>query len=110
MPAISEILSITALAAKDYKMIVFIGKDKPDGEKIRSGNRDKHLAMMKELKKKGLIYFAGPFIDDHGKMSGSLIIFDTQDMDMVRDIMAADPYVRSGLFSAREISRLRKVL
>ncbi len=91
-------------------MIVFIGKDKSGGEKIRAGNRDKHLTMMKELKKKGLIYFAGPFINDHGKMSGSLIIFNTEDMDLVRDIMSNDPYVCSGLFSAREISRLKKVL
>jgi len=91
-------------------MIVFIGKDKPEAETIRAGNRDRHLAMMKELKKKGLIYFAGPFISDLGKMSGSLIIFDTEDMDLVKDIMSRDPYVCSGLFSAREISRIKKVL
>ncbi len=91
-------------------MIIFIGKDRPDGEKIRTGNRDKHLIMLKELKKNGLIYFAGPFISDQGKMSGSLIIFDTEDMGLVREIMSNDPYVRSGLFAAREISRLDKVI
>jgi uncharacterized protein YciI len=91
-------------------MIVFIGKDKSDGEKIRAGKRDRHLAMMRELKKKGLIFFAGPFINDHGQMSGSLIIFDTEDMDMVKEIMSQDPYVCAGLFSAREISRIKRVL
>ncbi|RQD57644.1 MAG: YciI family protein [Desulfonatronovibrio sp. MSAO_Bac4] len=91
-------------------MIVFIGKDKPESEKIRAANREKHVAMMKELQKKGLIYFAGPFVDDLGKMSGSLIIFNTEDKKMIQDIMGNDPYVKAGLFAARDISRVKKVL
>ena len=87
-------------------MIVFIGKDKPDGEKIRAGQRRPHRTMIRALKKKKLISFTGPFISDLGKISGSVVIFNTQDMDLVREIMSLDPYVRSGLFSAREISRL----
>lgn len=91
-------------------MIVFIGKDKPESEKIRTANREEHVSMMKELQKKGLIYFAGPFIDDQGQMSGSLIIFNTEDKKMVQDIMGNDPYVKAGLFAAREISFVKKVL
>jgi uncharacterized protein len=88
------------------KMIVFIGKDKANGEKIRAGERLRHKAMINTLKKNNLVCFAGPFISDMGKISGSLVIFKTRDMVLVREIMSLDPYVRSGLFSAREISPL----
>ncbi len=91
-------------------MIVFIGKDKQDGQAIRAENREKHVSMMKELHKQGLIHFAGPFIDDQGRMSGSLIIFDTENLDLIKDIMAKDPYVCSGLFASTQISRIKKVL
>ncbi len=91
-------------------MIVFIGKDKPDGLETRSANRDRHLAAMKELNDRGMIHFAGPFVDDSGNMCGSLIIFDTDDIRAVEDIMARDPYVLAGLFQDSEISRVKKVL
>ena len=87
-------------------MIVFIGKDKGDGEKIRAGERLRHRAMINALKKNNLVCFAGPFISDMGNIAGSLVIFKTRDMELVREIMSLDPYVRAGLFSAREISRL----
>ncbi|MFN2268701.1 MAG: YciI family protein [Desulfonatronovibrio sp.] len=91
-------------------MIVFIGKDKPESEKIRTANREEHVAIMKELHQKGLIHFAGPFINDQGQMSGSLIIFSTDDEKMVQEIMANDPYVKAKLFAEREISKVKKVL
>lgn len=91
-------------------MIVFIGKDRHDGQALRAENRENHLSVMKELQKQGLIHFAGPFIDDQGRMSGSLIIFDTEDLDLIKDIMDKDPYVCSGLFASTQISRIKKVL
>ncbi|MFP4109210.1 MAG: YciI family protein [Desulfonatronovibrio sp.] len=90
-------------------MIVFIGKDRHDGQEIRTENREKHVAKIKKLHDQGLIHFAGPFIDDQGRMSGSLIIFDTEDLDMIKNIMAKDPYVRAGLFASTQISRIKKV-
>ncbi|WP_291322391.1 YciI family protein [Desulfonatronospira sp.] len=91
-------------------MVVFIGKDKPGGLEIRQAQREKHVAMLKDLQARGLIHFAGPLLDDRGEMNGSLIIFDTEDVEKVKSIMDQDPYVQAGLFASREAARVKKVM
>lgn len=91
-------------------MVVFIGKDKPGSLEIRQARREKHVSMLNDLQNRGLIHFAGPLLDDQGEMNGSLIIFDTEDVEKVNSIMDQDPYVKAGLFASREAARVKKVI
>ncbi len=91
-------------------MVVFVGKDRPGSLEIRQAQREKHVSMLKDLQDRGLIHFAGPLLDEQGEMNGSLIIFDTEDVEKVNSIMDQDPYVKAGLFASRETLRVKKVM
>ena len=57
--------------------IALITRDKPKHLQVRLDNREAHLAYIKET---GVVEMAGPFLDDSGQMSGSLIILDVEDI------------------------------
>ncbi|ERG64154.1 hypothetical protein L332_06755 [Agrococcus pavilionensis RW1] len=50
--------------------------------------RPRHRERLVELHEQGLVVAAGPF----GDQSGSLVLFDTDDLDEVRAAIDADPY------------------
>ncbi|ADU66802.1 YciI family protein [Desulfurispirillum indicum] len=92
-------------------MIVFMGKDKADSAHIRQRNRQAHVERLKKFHEEGLIAFGGPLKDDSNEnMIGSLILFHTDSLDMVKEIMEDDPYTREGLFESTQIHRVDKVL
>ncbi|MBB5021500.1 YciI family protein [Desulfurispira natronophila] len=92
-------------------MVVFMAKDKADSAHIRQRNRQSHVERLKKFHKEGLIAFAGPLKDDSDEnMIGSLILFQTNSPDLVREIMDEDPYTRAGLFDSVTIHRVDKVL
>lgn len=81
--------------------------DKPGHLEVRKTNRDAHLA---HLKADPHVVQAGPFVDAAGEMSGSLILFDTEDRAHVEAFAAADPYARAGLFENVRIEAWNRVL
>ena len=82
--------------------------DKPAALEVRLANRDKHFAYLAEHP--GFVRVAGPFLGDDGKMTGSLMIVEAQDVDAVRAFAAADPYALAGLFERVEIRAWRPTI
>jgi uncharacterized protein len=74
--------------------------DKPDSLALRMATRDAHFAYAKET---GVIRLGGPFLDGKEDMAGSLIIFESADIDSAKRWHAGDPYVKAGLFAHSEV-------
>jgi len=88
-------------------LIALIAKDTPGALQTRLGNRDAHLAYIKET---GIVAQAGPLLDDSGNMAGSLVILDVADMKQAQDWADNDPYAKAGLFASVELVEWKKVI
>jgi uncharacterized protein YciI len=53
---------------------------------------------------------AGPFLDEAGAMTGSLIVLSVASLDEARAWAAADPYAKAGLFQSVAIREWKKVI
>jgi uncharacterized protein len=82
-------------------LFALICTDKPDSLELRMTVRPDHLAFLESLGE-GL-KAAGPFVDDDGKPTGSLVIINAEDKASARAIASQDPYSIAGLFSSVEI-------
>ena len=51
----------------------------------------------------GSLKAAGPFLDDDGNMTGSLVVIEASNRDEILAISQEDPYARAGLFESVEI-------
>lgn len=82
--------------------------DRPGSADLRQRTRAAHLAYLEPIADRVLA--AGGVTDDEGiRVSGSLIIVDTEDRSEAESIAANDPYALAGLFERVEIQRWRKV-
>ena len=81
-----------------------ICQDKPDSLELRMATRPSHVAYLGEHKDK--LRLGGPFLDGEGKMNGSLLIVEVDDLDAVKAFSANDPYTKAGLFASVEIKAL----
>lgn len=75
--------------------------DKPNSLNVRMETRPAHLAFLEGLG--AALKAAGPFVDDEGKPTGSLVIIDAESRSAAEAIAAADPYAKAGLFTSVEI-------
>ena len=87
--------------------IAVICRDKPGHEELRKANRDAHLAYLRET---GVVEMAGPFLDAHGAMTGSLLVLEVPDMAAAEDWAAGDPYAKAGLFASVTLDEWKKVI
>jgi uncharacterized protein len=81
--------------------------DKPGALQLRLDNRPAHV---EHLKSSGVVELAGPFLDEAGAMTGSLIVLEVPDLDAARAWAAADPYAKAGLFESVAIREWKKVI
>jgi len=81
--------------------------DKPGALQLRLDNRPAHV---EHLKSSGVVELAGPFLDPHGNMTGSLIVLDVPDLAAAEAWAAADPYAQAGLFESVAIREWKKVI
>ncbi|HEU0113961.1 MAG TPA: YciI family protein [Thermomicrobiales bacterium] len=63
----------------------------PDAER-RLAIRPRHRDYLKQLAQRGKLHEAGPWTDD----SGALLIYEADDEEEVRALLAADPYAEGG--------------
>ena len=77
-------------------LFVVVAIDKDDSLALRMATRDAHFAFVQET---GAVKLGGPFLDEQGEMTGSLIIFEAEDIDAAKAWHARDPYVKAGLFA-----------
>jgi uncharacterized protein YciI len=81
----------------------FICTDKSDHLQVRLDTRGDHLAFLHDLNAKGILRFAGPFLDEAGKPNGSLVVIEASDAAAAKAIADADPYAKAGLFASVDI-------
>lgn len=82
-------------------LYALICTDKPHSLQVRLDNRPAHIAFLTDLGD-GL-KAAGPFLDDDGNMTGSLVIIEAANRDEALAISQEDPYAKAGLFESVEI-------
>jgi len=81
-------------------LFAVVALDKPNSLSLRMATREAHFEYAKET---GVIKLGGPFLDANGDMSGSLIIFEADDLETAKAWHANDPYVKAGLFARSEV-------
>lgn len=81
--------------------------DKADHLEVRKANRDAHLGHIRDS---GVVEMAGPFLNDRGEMSGSLVVLEVPDRASAEAWAAADPYAKAGLFAKVRIEEWKKVI
>ncbi|MTH99302.1 YciI family protein [Roseibium sp. RKSG952] len=82
-------------------LYALICTDKPDALQIRLDNRPAHLEFLKGLG--DALKAAGPFLDDGGNMTGSMLIIEASNRDEILAISQEDPYARADLFEHVDI-------
>ena len=88
-------------------LVALNARDKPGALQTRLDNRTAHL---EHIDSSGVVFQAGPLLDDSGAMCGSLVILDVETMVQAQDWAAADPYARAGLFENVELIPWKKVI
>lgn len=86
-------------------LFAIFAHDKPDHLQVRLDVRDEHLAY---LKASDALQLAGPLLED-GRMCGSLVVIEADDLAAATKWADADPYSRAGLFQSREITEWKRV-
>lgn len=69
--------------------------------------RDEHLALARAAHERGELALAGAFNDPADR---ALLVWSTEDEDVVRRFVEADPYVRNGLVAGWEIRKWNVVV
>ena len=78
-------------------------RDKAGSLRVRLDTRPAHVAFLNDLNAKGTLKFAGPFLGEDGKPTGSLVVIEAKDKAAARAIADADPYAKAGLFESVDI-------
>ena len=81
----------------------FLCQDKPGALQVRLDTRPDHLAYLNGLNADGKLAFAGPFLGDDGKPTGSLVVVKAETIEEARQIAENDPYAKAGLFASVEV-------
>jgi len=87
--------------------VALICRDKPGALQTRLDNRTAHLA---HIDASGVVEMAGPFLNEAGAMTGSLVVLNVATLQDAQDWAAADPYAKAGLFESVTISEWKKVV
>ncbi|MDN2568394.1 YciI-like protein [Aquibium sp. A9E412] len=77
--------------------------DRPGGLETRLATRPDHVAYLEGLNARGVLKFAGPFLDADDKPCGSMVAVEAESRAAAAAIAAADPYAVAGLFDSVEI-------
>jgi uncharacterized protein YciI len=82
-------------------LFALICTDKANSLELRQQSRPDHLKFLEGLGSS--LKAAGPFTDDEGKPTGSLVIIEAVNRAAISEIAGRDPYAIAGLFSSIEI-------
>lgn len=69
--------------------------------------REEHLGLAKEAHERGELLLAGAFVEPADR---ALLVWTTEDEDVVRRFAEADPYVRNGLVKSWSIRKWNVVV
>ncbi|MCB1379643.1 MAG: hypothetical protein KDK89_14940 [Alphaproteobacteria bacterium] len=82
-------------------LFALICTDKPSSLDLRLSVRPDHLKYLESLG--GALKAAGPFTDDNGQPTGSLVVIEAADAAAAKAMADADPYAVAGLFASVDI-------
>ncbi|HEY5412439.1 MAG TPA: YciI family protein [Caulobacteraceae bacterium] len=86
-------------------LFVISWRDKPNAFETRAGAREAHLAFIETLGDKAKL--GGPYLDDEGRMIGSMMVVEADDLAQIQALHARDPYKLAGLFETSTITPWR---
>jgi uncharacterized protein len=69
--------------------------------------RAEHLQKIEILKDRGECLAGGAILDDYGKMTGSMIIYEYTDRNALDEMLKDEPYYTSGVWQKVEIQPFR---
>jgi uncharacterized protein YciI len=84
-------------------LFAMTAKDKPEGFAHRQSVRPIHLKHLNSLGNR--LVLAGPFQDEEGRSTGSIVVIEAGDLAEARSLLERDPFVTEGVFTSWEISR-----
>lgn len=84
-------------------LFAFVCQDKPGALQVRLDTRPEHVDYLNALNTEGTLAFAGPFLGEDGKPTGSLVVVKAETIEAAREIAANDPYAKAGLFASVEV-------
>ncbi len=87
--------------------VVLLCTDKPGALQVRLDTRAAHLAYVADT---GIVDLAGPFLDEAGQMTGSMIVLNVETMQQARDWAASDPYELAGLFARVTLTEWKRAV
>ena len=87
--------------------VALICRDRPGALAVRMENRPAHVDYLKAT---GVVEMAGPFLNEAGEMTGSLIVLEVASLAEARAWAAADPHAKAGLFEEVRIQEWKKVI
>ncbi|KAF9085737.1 hypothetical protein BGX23_009414 [Mortierella sp. AD031] len=105
-------LSVSATANEAKNQFIVIARDYQDPEALarRLDVRPKHMVDARALKKSGKLQIGGALLTDHtdtGKMIGSIMIFQADSADEVRQLVEKDYYVTAKVWEHYQILPFR---
>ena len=80
-------------------------RDKPNAFEVRAAAREAHLAYIRDLGAQ--VKLGGPYVDEQGRMIGSLIIVEADTIDEAKALHDKDPYKAAGVFETSTITEWR---
>jgi uncharacterized protein len=82
-------------------LFALLCSDKPASIDLRLSVRPDHLKYLESLGT--ALKAAGPFTNDEGQPTGSLVVIEAADRATAKAMADADPYAKAGLFAAVDI-------
>ena len=90
-------------------LFAFIGRDGPHAPELRPVHRPAHLAGLEPLDADGRIHHAGPLLDATGQPTGSVVLFEANNLAEAQAVAARDPYVVEGVFADHDVFETKAV-
>lgn len=86
-------------------LFVVFATDKPGTGELRAATRERHRQYLRDPHSHALtVRLGGPTLAEAADaMNGTLLVVEADSIDVVRAFVAADPYVKAGLFASVEI-------
>ncbi|MDP4264012.1 MAG: YciI family protein [Bacteroidota bacterium] len=91
---------------QQYLIIARDGNDTEAFER-RMKARTSHFEVARQLKLHGQFVMGGAILDDHGKMTGSVMVVQFEREDDLLDWMRAEPYINEDVWQSIEVKPFR---
>jgi uncharacterized protein YciI len=89
-----------------FLLIAYDGTD-PGAPERRLKVREEHFKKISQIKKEGEFLFGGAILDEGGKMTGSMIVYEFPDRHTLDERLKDEPYITGEVWEKIEIKPFR---